>query len=237
MASSRCASLIDSTSSTDRLSISVMPSEAAMIVAQVEAMPFWVKVELYGPASPVSRSVSSVRISTASSLPGMLLAPEGERLVAVHGGEVHQLVRHLVVVLQGVHQRHRLDAEVGGQVQGEAEELGVAGGHGVVVGRPGDEVVRQVRAPGRAARDVVDRQVELLEGEAADLAHHAGDELVGGLRQRVALRPGRRVVGVPLHAEEAVGVQPQRAAAQVAEGVQRVADHQPHAGERRDRAS
>ena len=31
----------------------VMPSEAAMIVAVVEAMPFWVKVALYGAASPV----------------------------------------------------------------------------------------------------------------------------------------------------------------------------------------
>ena len=38
--------MIDSTWSTDRLSISVMPSEAAMIVAVVEAMPFWVKVAL-----------------------------------------------------------------------------------------------------------------------------------------------------------------------------------------------
>ena len=39
--------------------------------------------------------------------------------------------------------------------------------------------------------------------------------------------------GALLDAEEAVGVQPQRPAAQVAERVQRVADHQPHAGEGR----
>ena len=31
----------------------VMPSEAAMIVAVVDAMPFCVKVALYGAASPV----------------------------------------------------------------------------------------------------------------------------------------------------------------------------------------
>ncbi len=53
MASSRCACLICSTCSSVSLLILVKPSDAAMIVARVEAMPFWVKVALYGPASPV----------------------------------------------------------------------------------------------------------------------------------------------------------------------------------------
>ena len=49
MASSRWACLICSTCSSVSLLMSVNPSEAAMIVAVVEAMPFWVKVRLYGP--------------------------------------------------------------------------------------------------------------------------------------------------------------------------------------------
>ena len=52
-------------------------------------------------------------------------------------------------------------------------------------------------------------------------------------RQRVALRPGGLVLGGLLGAEEAVGVQAQAARAEVGERVQRVADHQPHAGEGR----
>ena len=83
-----------------------------MIVAVVEAMPFWVKVALYGPASPVRWSSRSWRTVTASSPPLISLAAEGEGVPGVQGGEVDQLVGHLVVVLQGVHQRHRLDADV-----------------------------------------------------------------------------------------------------------------------------
>ena len=40
-----------------------------MIVAVVEAMPFWVKVRLYGAAGPVSWSRRSWRTVTASSCP------------------------------------------------------------------------------------------------------------------------------------------------------------------------
>ena len=120
-----------------------------------------------------------------------------------------------------------------GEVEREAEELGVAGREGVVVGGPVDEVVGEVGAALGRALDVVDREVELLEGEAADLADHAGDQLVRRLGQRMPLRPGRRVFGALLHPEESVGVQPQRATTQVTERVQRVADHQPHAGEGR----
>ena len=49
--------------------MSVMPSEAVMIVAVVEAMPLVVKMSLYGAASPVSRSISSARILIANSAP------------------------------------------------------------------------------------------------------------------------------------------------------------------------
>jgi hypothetical protein len=69
---------------------------------------------------------------------------------------------------------------------GQPQELGVAGRHGVVIGRAVDEVVGQVGATlAEVDFDVVDGEVELLEGEAADLADHAGDELVGSLGERV----------------------------------------------------
>ncbi len=164
---------------------------------------------------------------------GELLAAEPESVSRVQGLEVHQLVGHLVVVLQRVHQRGRLDPVLHRQIEGEADELGVAGRQRVVIGGPVDEVVGEVGATLGGALDVVDGEVELLEREAADLADHAGDQLVGGLGQRMALRPGRRVLRTLLHPEEAVGVQPQRAAAKITQGVQRVADHQPHAGEAR----
>ena len=81
-----------------------------MIVAVVEAMPLVVKVALYGPLSagqPVDQLLPDRHRQLGA---GQLLAAEAEDVVAVPGGEVHQLVGQLVVVLQGVHQRHRLDA-------------------------------------------------------------------------------------------------------------------------------
>ena len=48
---------------------SVMPSDAVTTVAVVHAMPFVEKIALYGPASPVNRSISSARILVASSAP------------------------------------------------------------------------------------------------------------------------------------------------------------------------
>jgi hypothetical protein len=138
-----------------------------------------------------------------------------------------------VVVLECVDQRRRIDPQRQRLAQREPQELGVAGHQGVVVGRAVDEVVRQIRA-GRAHHlDVVHGEVELLEREAAHLAHHARDQVVRGLRQRVALRPRRLLLGALLGAQEAVGVEPQPPGPQVGQGVQRVADHQPHAGERR----
>ena len=46
-----------------------MPSDAAMTVAVVEAMPLVVKTGLYGAASPVSCSMRSPRTVSASSPP------------------------------------------------------------------------------------------------------------------------------------------------------------------------
>ena len=48
---------------------SVMPRVAVMMDAVVQAMPFWTKTALYGPASPVSLSRSVCRIVSASTVP------------------------------------------------------------------------------------------------------------------------------------------------------------------------
>ncbi len=50
-----------------------------MIVAMVDAMPLVVKMLLYGAASPVSRSMSSPRMVTASS-PPVTSAPRNGKL-------------------------------------------------------------------------------------------------------------------------------------------------------------
>ena len=147
---------------------------------------------------------------------------------------MHQLVGQLVVVLQGVHQRRRIDAEFDRRPQRQPQELGVTGGQGVLIGGPVDEVVGQVGTGLTRLADVVDGEVQLLEGEPADLANHAGDQVVGRLRQRMALRPRRAAVGgALLHPEEAVRVESQRAGAEVGEGVQGVAHDHAHPGERR----
>ncbi len=155
-------------------------------------------------------------------------------VVAVAGRPVDQLVGQLVVVLQRVDQRRGVDAELEGGAQRQPQELGVGGGQRVLVGGPVDEVVGQIRAGLADLADVVDGQIELLEGEPADLADHAGDQVVGGLGQRMALRPGGAVFGCGLlRAEEAVGVQAKSAGTEVGQRMQGVADHQPHARERR----
>ena len=206
-----------------------------MIVARVEAMPFCGEGRVVGPGRAGQPVGELGPDSTASSLPGAPRPRKVNDVVAVHRGEVHQLVRHLVVVLQRMHQRHRLDAEVGGQVQGEAEELGVAGGQGVVVGGAGDEVVRQVapRAELRAMSSI--GQVQFLEGEATDLADHAGDELVGRPRRAGAprTRPVRRRRCSARRPRKPLASSRSATAAEVAQRVQGVADHQPHAGEGR----
>ena len=96
------------------------------------------------------------------------------------------------------------------EVERQPQELGVAGHERVVVGGPGDEVVGQVGAGLAHRLDVVHRQVELLEGEPAHLADHARDQVVGRLRERMALRPRGQALGALLDPEEAVGVQAQR---------------------------
>src|SRR4029077_14925054 len=88
----------------------------------------------------------------------------------------------------------------------EAQEFGIAGDEGVMVSGAGDEVVREIGATVGHGLDVVQGEVELLEGEATEFADHAGDELVGGDRQWVSLGPGPIVVGTDLDTEEAIGV-------------------------------
>ena len=102
-----------------------------------------------------------------------------------------------------------------------------------MVARASDEVVGEIGADGPGVADVLDREVELLEGEAADLAHHAGDDVVRRVGERMPLRPGGKALGALLHAEESVRVQAQGARAEFAERVQGVADDEAHAREGR----
>ena len=80
-----------------------------------------------------------------------------------------------------------------------------------MVAGAGHEVVGEIGATVGHGLDVVEGEVELLEGEAAELADQAGDELVGGDRQRMPLGPGPVVVGTDLDTEEAIGVESQHA--------------------------
>ena len=86
------------------------------------------------------------------------------------------------MVLQRVHQGRRFNSVPPCQVECEANELGIAGRDGMVIGGPVDEVVRKVGSSRGGALDVVDGEVEFLEGEAAHLANHARDQLIRGLR-------------------------------------------------------
>jgi uncharacterized membrane protein len=55
-----------------------------------------------------------------------------------------QLVGELIVILQRMHETERLQTLPQRGIQGQPQELGVAGGQGVVVIGPVDEVVGQV---------------------------------------------------------------------------------------------
>ena len=155
------------------------------------------------------------------------LAAEGERRVLVPGPEGHQLERELVVVLERVDEARGIHLEGPLHVEHESQERGVAGDERVVVGRAGDEVVGEIGAPLRHRGQVLEGQVQLLEREAAELAHQPGDELVGGDRERVPLGPGGAVLRAHLDAEEAVGVEAHHALAQGGQRVNGVARHQP----------
>ncbi len=150
--------------------------------------------------------------------------------MGVQRPEVHQLDGQFVVVLQGVDQRRRIDAKGVHFLEHQAQEFGVAGQQGVLVGRAGDEVVGQVGTALGHLRDVVQGQVELLEAETAGLADHAADQLVADDRQRVALGPGT-AAGAGFHAEKAVGIQAQAAGTQAVQRVQGVADDHLLGGE------
>lgn len=121
----------------------------------------------------------------AERFAGDLVALVGVDVVLVAVRPVHELVGQFVVVLQRVHQRRRIHTQLDGGTQCEAQEFGVGRRQSMVVGGPVDEVVGQVGAGAAGLLDVVDRQIEFLEGEAAELAHHAANELVGSLRQRM----------------------------------------------------
>ena len=159
--------------------------------------------------------------------PADLLTAEVEEVVAVQVGEVDQLVGHLVVVLQRVDEAARRHSRAEGEGEGEPQEGGVPRRQRVVVCRTVDEVIGQVGAGRPHRADVVDGEVELLEGEPTELADHARDELVRGDRERVTLGP-RRPPGRPLlDAEEAVRVEPQRARPEDPDRVERVAHDEP----------
>src|SRR5690606_10066602 len=98
-------------------------------------------------------------------------------VVGVQRPEVHQFQGQLVMVLQRVDQRRRVNAEGVHFAQHQPQELGVASQQGMVIGRAGDEVVGQVGAAVGHGGDVVDGQVQLLEAETTGLANGAGDQL------------------------------------------------------------
>ena len=141
----------------------------------------------------------------------------GNASSAVPGRPVDELVRELVVVLQPVDELHGLDTEPERRGERQPEELGLPGREGVVIARASDEVVGEVGSDGPRVADVLDREVELLEGEAADLAHHSGDDVVRRVGERMPLRPGGKAFGALLHAEESVRVQAQGARAEFAQ--------------------
>ncbi|CAB4931897.1 unannotated protein [freshwater metagenome] len=101
----------------------------------------------------------------------------------------------------------------------------------MLVGRAVDEVVRQIGTVGAHRLDVVDRQVQLLEGEPTHLAHHTGDQVIRGLREWVSLGP-TRTLRTTFDAEETVGVQAQRAGTEIGDGMAGVADDEAHSRER-----
>ena len=97
---------------------------------------------------------------------------------------------------------------------------------------PVDEVVGQIRPGFTDLADVVNGEIELLEGEPADLADHARDQVVGGLRQRVTFRPSGAVFCCGLlRSEETVGVQAKSTGTEIGQRMQCVADDEPHARE------
>ena len=173
--------LTRSTSSSDMASGSGMPRIALIAEAVVQAMPLVVNAPVVAPVGPGERG-GELAADPDGQLPAVELLPAvGEDVIAVAGGEVDELVGELVVVLQRVHQRGRVDPQRQSLVHRQPQELGVAHGQRVVVGGAVDEVIGQVGAGLAHRLDVVHGEVELLEGEAPHLADHAGDELVGRL--------------------------------------------------------
>ncbi|RMR97996.1 hypothetical protein ALP74_05228 [Pseudomonas coronafaciens pv. garcae] len=159
----------------------------------------------------------------AQDVAGECLALVMESIVGVQRPEMHQFQRQLIVVLQRMNQRRRVDAISMHLTQHQAQELSGAGQQRVLVGGPRDEVVGQVSAALPHGRDVIDGQVQFLKAEAPRFADRPGQQLVACDRQRMAFRP-RRALGTPFNAEKTVGVQAQYAGTHDIDGVQRITD-------------
>jgi hypothetical protein len=158
------------------------------------------------------------------------LAAESEGRVFVPGPKVHELERELVVVLERMNEARRIDLVSLLEPEHEAQELGIAGDEGVVIRRARHEIVGKIGASLGHGLDVLEGEVELLEGKAPELAHQAGDELVGSDREGMALGPRAAIAGPDFDTEESVGIEPQHSLAQRSQGVQRVSRDQPLRG-------
>ena len=126
----------------------------------------------------------------------------------MQGPKVNQFKREFVVILKRVNERGGIDVIIAHRLEHQAQKLRVAGYERVVIGGPGDEVIREIRAAMGHRRDVIDGQVELLERKTARFAHHSGDQLVADDGEWMALGP-RRAIGPPLDAEKAIRVESQ----------------------------
>src|SRR5262245_23715994 len=114
-------------------------------------------------------------------------APKGDRRIRVPGPEVQELEGELVVVVHRIAESSRIDPVRLLEAEHKAQEFGIAGNEGMVIGGARHEVVREICAPVGHGLNVLEGKVELLEGETAELAHQPGDELVSGDRERMPL--------------------------------------------------
>ena len=167
---------------------------------------------------PVSRSISSARIVAASSAPVRSAPRKWKSSSACAAGEMHKLIGQLIVILQAHAQERSAAGHCRNAIfmvsrRNSVSPVARAWWYAGLVTKSYDRSAP--RSSG--VLDVVDRQVQFLEGEAADLPDHAGDHLIRGLRQWMSLRPGGSItLGALLQTEEAVGVQPQRTRTKVA---------------------
>ena len=108
--------------------------------------------------------------------------------------------------------------------QHHAQELGITGKKSMMIGRPGDEIIGKIGPAFRHRGNIVNREVQFLEGKAASLPDHAGQQGVPGDGKRMAFRPGRGAVASPLDAKKAIRIQPQPSRAHMIDRMQGIAD-------------